>query len=147
MRCVHCKLNDMSQTDQAIVVCGACKEGTLIPQFEAKRKPNGSKLSRMASTKPQGMYLAQHRSIYAGSEILRRLPSLNPETSCGYGRRGIRVRFWVGSHCSFNQILGNDISCVVNASSQVCSGLVVYHTTNNSSSFEPIQSMIILYTI
>ncbi|KAF8973811.1 hypothetical protein BDZ97DRAFT_1912268 [Flammula alnicola] len=34
-------------------VCGACKEGKLIPLFTSKRKPATPKLSRMAAAKPQ----------------------------------------------------------------------------------------------
>ena len=39
------------------IVCGACKEGTLVPLFPVKAGVNGdnSKLSRMAASKPQGM--------------------------------------------------------------------------------------------
>ena len=37
------------------IVCGACKEGELIPLFTSKRKPNTPKSSRNAASKPQGI--------------------------------------------------------------------------------------------
>lgn len=48
---------DLQASDPTFVVCGACKEGNLIPLFASKRQSKSQKLSHMAAAKTQGKTL------------------------------------------------------------------------------------------
>lgn len=57
-------------------VCGACREGRLIPQFTTNpRVPKTPKMSRMAATKAQGM-----NELYAQPQPPDRAPTDSPFT-------------------------------------------------------------------
>jgi hypothetical protein len=45
-------------------VCGACREGQLIPLFTVRTKPQTPKLSRQAAAKPQGTSFPHPSSIF-----------------------------------------------------------------------------------
>lgn len=78
------------------IVCGACKEGVLIPLFTSKRKPNTPKSSRMAASKPQGIYiLFLVTCITCDIQIICRLAPRTAKYDPGEEDRRTRIRVGV----------------------------------------------------